>query len=37
MTEFGLGLKKKRRPNKAQSESKRRKVNDIFTEKEKKK
>jgi len=37
MTGSGLGLKRKRKPKKVQSETKRRKVKDIFSEKEKKK
>ena len=37
MTASGLGLKRKHRPKKAQSQSKCRKVKDIFTVKEKKK
>jgi len=37
MTGVGLGLKKKRQPKKPQSQGKRKKVKDIFTEEEKKK
>jgi len=32
MTRSGLGLKRKRKLNKAQSQNKRRKIKDIFTE-----
>ena len=37
MTWSGLGLKSKRQPKKSQSQGKRRKVEDIFTEEKKKK
>ena len=37
MTGSGLGLKRKRKPKKPQSQGKRRKVKDIFTEEERKK
>ena len=37
MTGSGLGLKRKRNPKKPQSQGKRRKVKDIFTEEERKK
>jgi len=37
MTGSGLGLKRKRRPKKSESQGKRRKVKDIFTEEKKKK
>ena len=37
MTVSGLGLKRKRQPKKSQSQDKRRKVKDIFTEDKKKK
>jgi len=35
MTVSGLGLKKKHKPKKAQSQGQRRKVKDIFTEEKK--